>query len=407
MRWIFSHFFNLFVVTAGLCWGTEVAVLGYHELVADGEEATEMRLPVGQFRQQMQRLSAEGVEVVGMERFLAWKRGEAELPEKAAVITFDDGWQSVYTLAFPILREYGYPFTLFLYTDYVEVGGRSMSRVMIDEMIAAGAMVANHSKSHPYPRQVREKSRLGRGEFRKWLREEMGESQMRLREWFGQAVLPAYAYPGGFHLSAMKELGDELGYQAMFTVIPEFVRFDSEDFALPRFVVLGTHPESFERALRFGKAQSEGSYPKFSPADRAQVSDRRPQIEVVFAPDEEVVADSVELVVGELGKVEVTWDPLTRRVMHKVELPLRAKVVEIELTYRVKVPLDESLVIPDLEQAGEKVLPAAETELRRLVWQFSIDHELHYVPVSEIEKHGVGLGDEGKFVPVEATPPGP
>jgi len=44
----------------------------------------------------------------------------AAVPERAVVITIDDGYRSVYTGAWPILRQYGYPFTVFLYVEAVE-----------------------------------------------------------------------------------------------------------------------------------------------------------------------------------------------------------------------------------------------------------------------------------------------
>ncbi len=45
-------------------------------------------------------------------------RGQV-LPERAAVITFDDGLRSVYTHAFPVLARYQLPFTVFLVTSLV------------------------------------------------------------------------------------------------------------------------------------------------------------------------------------------------------------------------------------------------------------------------------------------------
>jgi hypothetical protein len=49
--------------------------------------------------------------------FLAWRRGEKNIPARSAIITLDDGWNSTYETAWPILRKFGYPFTLFVYTD--------------------------------------------------------------------------------------------------------------------------------------------------------------------------------------------------------------------------------------------------------------------------------------------------
>lgn len=47
-----------------------------------------------------------------MKEFLEWKLGDRQLPAKCVMITIDDGWKSVYTDAYPILKETGFPFTI-------------------------------------------------------------------------------------------------------------------------------------------------------------------------------------------------------------------------------------------------------------------------------------------------------
>ena len=73
----------------------------------------------------------------------AWERGEKQSPEKAVLLTFDDGWESVYTDAYPVLKEFGFPFTMYLYKKYVNSGGRSMTWDQIREMMAFGAEVGS------------------------------------------------------------------------------------------------------------------------------------------------------------------------------------------------------------------------------------------------------------------------
>jgi len=104
---------------------TRVAVLGYHDF-SEAQPETEMRMHTSKFRKQMETLRQLGITAISLEDFLAWKRGEKSLPEKCALITLDDGWKSVYTDAYPILKEFGYPFTLYLYKNYVDVGGKSL-----------------------------------------------------------------------------------------------------------------------------------------------------------------------------------------------------------------------------------------------------------------------------------------
>ncbi len=60
--------------------------------------------------------------VVSMDQVIAWLEGTAELPDRPAVITFDDGYTDNYTHALPILQERGLPATVFLTTGLIGTG---------------------------------------------------------------------------------------------------------------------------------------------------------------------------------------------------------------------------------------------------------------------------------------------
>lgn len=57
--------------------------------------------------------------VMSCGQLAGWLRGECELPARAAVITFDDGYCDNLTNAYPVLRKLGLPATIFLCTDYI------------------------------------------------------------------------------------------------------------------------------------------------------------------------------------------------------------------------------------------------------------------------------------------------
>ena len=118
--------------------GVRVSILGYHDL-AENLPETAMRIHTSKFRKQMEAIRQMGIKVITLEEFTAWKKGEGKLPENSILITFDDGWKSVYTDAFPILKEFGFPFTIFLYKNYVDGGGKALTLPMIQEMVKNGA----------------------------------------------------------------------------------------------------------------------------------------------------------------------------------------------------------------------------------------------------------------------------
>ena len=82
----------------------EVIIYGYHRFVKKVHSAWTEILPED-FEKQMQELKNRGIPVISMQDMLAWKRGEKNIPARAAIITFDDGWKSQYEVAWPIMKK--------------------------------------------------------------------------------------------------------------------------------------------------------------------------------------------------------------------------------------------------------------------------------------------------------------
>src|SRR5260221_1331983 len=113
-------------------------VLCYHRFVARPETVkkplSQYRLPVADFRWQLQYLKDQVITLVSMDQLKAyWFEGNP-LPAKAVLLTFDDGFRSIYEKAYPVVKEFGYPGVLFLYTDFVRSQSDSMRYSEIEEM---------------------------------------------------------------------------------------------------------------------------------------------------------------------------------------------------------------------------------------------------------------------------------
>ena len=57
--------------------------------------------------------------IISLEELVDCIKGNARLPRHSVVLTFDDGYKSVYTNAFPILKKYNVPATVFLTTSFI------------------------------------------------------------------------------------------------------------------------------------------------------------------------------------------------------------------------------------------------------------------------------------------------
>jgi peptidoglycan/xylan/chitin deacetylase (PgdA/CDA1 family) len=88
-----------------------LTILTFHTLDDDGAVIS---FPPALFERLVCLLRAGGHPVLSLPEAAAALRGERPLPQRAMVITFDDGYRSVYDVAFPILRRHGTPATVFL-----------------------------------------------------------------------------------------------------------------------------------------------------------------------------------------------------------------------------------------------------------------------------------------------------
>lgn len=89
-----------------------VPILLYHHLDPDQPESETCLYPET-FERQMRLLKEHGYNPISFEELIAFEEHGTPLPEKPVMITFDDGYTSNYTYAYPVLRELGFKATIF------------------------------------------------------------------------------------------------------------------------------------------------------------------------------------------------------------------------------------------------------------------------------------------------------
>ena len=327
---------------------TRVAVLGYHNFSSTAP-VTQMMLRTSEFREQMEYIRRAGLSVISMQEFLEWRLGTRTLPARCVLITLDDGWKSVYTDAYPILKEYGYPFTLFLYTKFLHGRGDSLTPEQVKEMQANGATIGSHSVNHLYPSSWKKAAAKGQEAYDKLIDAELGESQKKLSSLFG--TVNTYCFPGGYNTPAMIERMPRYGYVAAFTVVPGKVTATESPLASPRYMIFGNDSSIFRSAVDFRVAQlgtvvstgsSPGTLPPQTPPPPFAVS---PKPHEVVNPDFPAITaymsgvagvnfSTVQMKVSGFGRVPAKVDETTRTVQWVLPCRIYMPNLSVHVTWK-------------------------------------------------------------------------
>ena len=324
----------------------QVLVFGWHRFV-DKVRRPDTEITPQDFEKQMQELKDHGITVINMQDLLAWKRGEKSIPPRCAVLTLDDGWKSQYEVAWPILKKFGYPLTLFIYTEGVRGGhfggGEAMTWEMLSEMRDAGVDIEAHSATHqdlrkPYDKVA--KKRLSPPEYEQWLQNEIVGSKQLLEQKLGIKV-NCFAVPYGFYNEHIKEVCRNAGYEAIFTVYGQPITFNAPASSLGRYLIEANKPKVFTDAVKLIGTSAGGAAAvaevgttnlSTQPTDGETVRTALPLIKANLSGIRSIDPGSVQMRVSGLGVVPVSYDPKTGAVTYQVTQKLRDKSCTVILS---------------------------------------------------------------------------
>jgi peptidoglycan/xylan/chitin deacetylase (PgdA/CDA1 family) len=317
----------------------QVIVYGYHRFV-NQVRRPDTEITPQMFEQQMQELKNRGITVIGMQDFLAWKRGEKNIPPRCAIISFDDGWKSQYDVAWPIMKKFGYTFTMFIYTEGVRGGhfggGEAITWEQLAEMRDAGIDIQAHSETHqdlrkPYDKVAKKK--LSPPEYEQWLQNEVGRCKDTLEQRLGIKV-NCFAVPYGFYNQHVKDVAKGVGYEAVFTVYGQPITFRSTMDSLGRYLIEGNKPKVFVDAISMIATSGGGGAPvaefgasniASKPADGETIHNPLPLISANLSAFGAIDPGTVTMRVSGLGVVPASFDPKTNTVSYQVTKKLRDK----------------------------------------------------------------------------------
>lgn len=185
------------------------------------------------FAAEMQALRDDGYTTLDLDDYFALRRGERPLPRRPVLITFDDGFRSVYLHAFPVLRRLGMKATVFVTPDTASENFRKNAPldepIRPDEMramLADGIAIESHGMTHRYLTDLDEPT----------IRWELSEARRALEAITGRPVR-YLAIPSGAYNGVIKRLAIETGHAAVFGMGKGTIHPKSDPHALRRLVV--------------------------------------------------------------------------------------------------------------------------------------------------------------------------
>ena len=211
-----------------------IPILTYHSIDSTGSV---LSISPALFRRQIEFLALQGYQSLSLSEALSLLLGKRTLSKPGIVLCFDDGFRSVYDVAFPVLRAHGFTATFFVISDYCgqtnDWPGQPawiprlplMNWKQVEALVDSSWELAAHSATHA------DLTRLKNGE----LNGELLRCRTRLEE-VSRHPIRWFAYPYGGHDARVRSVvrkyfegacGTDLGFATVRSDPFELERIDA------------------------------------------------------------------------------------------------------------------------------------------------------------------------------------
>ena len=204
-----------------------VPILLYHHIGYSLQGDTVYYVSPEAFDEQMNLLYQWGYQTISVALLVQAIKQGAQLPPKPILLTFDDGSETVYEHALPVMQRYSFSGVSYIVYNYIGIP-RYMNADQIRALYAAGWEIGSHGLSHkdltlpPYRQE-----------------DQIVESRRRLESLLEIPVL-SFAYPFGAYDSDSLHYVHQAGYIAAMGLGNESLQSDKNLFYLYRQAISGT-----------------------------------------------------------------------------------------------------------------------------------------------------------------------
>ncbi len=215
-----------------------IPILCYHQFSPGAKARNQLAVAARVFEEQLAYLTGNGYQVIPLAELDAILSRKLPVPEKTVVLTIDDGYRSIYTIAYPLLKKYNIPATVFLYTDFVG-GSAALSWQQLREMQDSGLIdVQSHTRTHASLALT--SNDTNQSQYRTRVRDEIRQAEKMLEQHLGKK--PRYlSYPYGdssdYTIGVLRQSGYALAMTVERGANPGF----ADPYLLRRTMVYNNH----------------------------------------------------------------------------------------------------------------------------------------------------------------------
>ncbi len=205
-------------------------IVMYHQLTKSDSRAGKYILTVEQFEKDLIFLKNNGYRTLSVSQLLSFAAGKCDIPEKSVMLTFDDGYETFYEYALPILEKYEFNAVVFvvgaLADYYTEIDDHNLNYSYLNwsEIKELDENKLIDIQSHSFDLHKNTGNRSGmkkkKGEtfeqYSEFLRDDASKMKEKMLNFIGREPT-AIAYPFGSYSDESSEILKKCGIKMAFT----------------------------------------------------------------------------------------------------------------------------------------------------------------------------------------------
>lgn len=233
---VFGIIFLGVLFLIGFVKGQYVApIIMYHSIDPNATAENRLAITPENFQRQMSFLKNHHYNVLTLESLASLIKEKKRIPSKSIAITFDDGYKDNYFYAFPILKKYNLPATIFIIVNEIGRPDR-LSWDEIKEMQDSGLITfGSHTLGHEHLPDIKSEQDLKKQIF---------DSKSILEEKLNKKIT-IFSYPNGGFSDRVRRLVIDAGYKLAVATNPGKKFANDDIFALKRLRISATSDNLF------------------------------------------------------------------------------------------------------------------------------------------------------------------